>query len=136
MSLEFQASGNRSVFATPTPLGADARVVHPLKTHIERQDERTIALSHARVMYGAGLAMRLATEDAMGAEVARLPGLPSSYLLHETLRGDHERIGFAEILNVPHERPEVPKISLHERAERKFAISDPSDAVNDERVHA
>lgn len=124
------------MYATPTPLGADARVVHPLKTRIEHQDERAMALNHARVMYGAGLAMRLATEDAMGAEVARLPGLPSSYLLQETLRGDLERIGFAEILNVPHERPEVPKISLHERAERKFGTSDPNDVVNDERAYA
>lgn len=135
MSLQFQASGNRSVHATPTPLGADARVVHPLKIHIERQNERATALSDACVMYGAGLAMRLATEDAMGAEVARLPGLPSSYLLQETLRGDLERIGFTEVLNVPHERPEMPKISLHERAERKFGTSDPSDVVNDERAY-
>ncbi|KAJ8602202.1 hypothetical protein CTAYLR_003612 [Chrysophaeum taylorii] len=124
--LEFDGSGRRSVVAFAGQVGEETREVHPLQTQLAREEERTKSFEDARVMYGCGLAMRLASEDAMGSEVARLPGLPSSHLMHETIRGDHERIDFSHVLNVPHAAPETTKLTLHERAERKFGLT-PAD---------
>ena len=73
-------------------------------------------------MYGSGLAMRLAGEDAMASEVARLPGLESSHVLRDTIRGDAESLGFEDVLNLPSEAAEAPKASLHDRAERLYGI--------------
>jgi len=73
-------------------------------------------------VYGSGLAMRLAGEDAMASEVARLPGLESSHVLRDTIRGDAESLGFEDVLNLPSEAAEAPKASLHDRAERLYGI--------------
>lgn len=72
-------------------------------------------------MYGIGFAMRLASEEAMGAEAARLPGLPSSYMIQDTLRGDHEKIEFADTLNASPDLPEPPTAPLHDRAAVAYA---------------
>ena len=95
--------------------------------------------------------MRLASEDIMASEVGRLPGLESSHVMLDTLRGNDATMDFSEILNrasrrvrasrrrarrrararlppsplaVPQDAPEVTKASLHDRAERLFGIND------------
>ena len=118
-SLPFDPHGQpRSMSQVATTLGEDQ---HPLEKHLKR-DVRASQLYEARVMYGPALAMRLATEDAMASDVGRLPGLPSSNLLKNTLRGD--TIGFEDILNRPIDNPVAPKPSLHELAEKKFFSGD------------
>lgn len=116
MSLHLDV-GRQSVLEVPGPLGASTQVVHPLSTSLNSRKQESARLRDARLMYGVGFAMRLASEDAMGAEAARLPGLPSSFMIQDTLRGDHEKIEFADTLNASPDVPEPPAISLHERAE-------------------
>lgn len=103
------------------PTSAEEHEVSPLAQHLKQSDEHSEALERARVMFGSGLAMRLASEEAMASEVARLPGLPSSLVMKETVCGDIDRIDFSH-LNVPADKPVAPRLSLHERAEAKFGI--------------
>jgi len=94
---------------------------HPL-ARLQRPDvSRATKLQEVRGIYGSGLAMRLAGEDAMASEMGRLPGLESSHVMRETLRGDAS-IGFEDVLNLPSEAAEAPKASLHDRAERVYGI--------------
>jgi len=120
--LVFDRSGLRSVENVPSQLGSEMIENHPLESHLKRAaiDERQAKLYEARVLYGPGLAMRLATEEMMAHQVQRLPGLPSSNIMRETIRANAETIDFEDILNIPHEQPEQAKISLHELAEQKF----------------
>jgi hypothetical protein len=42
----------------------------------------------------------------------------------DTVRGVDETLDHSTILNLPHEAPEAPKVSLHDRAEKLFGIAD------------
>jgi len=72
--------------------------------------------------YGSALAMRLQSEEGMAAEVGRLPGLPSSGVMLETVRGEGATLDFGDVLNLPQDAPEAPAASLHDRAERMYGI--------------
>ena len=67
--------------------------------------------------------MRIASEESMACEVGRLPGLPSSGVMLETVRGRDETLGFSDVLNLPHEAPEAARASLHDQTERLYGIS-------------
>jgi len=122
-SLKFDASGVRTATSLPMSVGAETDTEaagHPLERHLKSVSlARDAKLYDARIVYGPALAMRLASEDAMADEVGRLPGLPSSNLMKQTLRGDIDFITFEDILNPPHEQQES-KLSVHELAEQKF----------------
>ncbi|KAJ1459006.1 hypothetical protein M885DRAFT_512142 [Pelagophyceae sp. CCMP2097] len=122
MELPFPAP-TRSTNELAATMGESTRVRHPLEARV-KQNEREAKLYDARVMYGSALAMRLASEDAMACEVGRLPGLPSSNVMFETVRGIDEQISFADILNIPQHAPEAPRVSIHALAERQFGITD------------
>ena len=47
-------------------------------------------------------------------------------MMLETLRGEDDFIDFPDFLNIPHEAPVGPKLTLHDRAERQYGIIDPS----------
>ena len=119
-SLEFPAPAR----AVNEPIAASAPPApnHPLAARLKPDAGRTVKLQEVRAVYGSGLAMRLAGEDAMASEVARLPGLESSHVLRDTIRGDAESLGFEDVLNLPSEAAEAPKASLHDRAERLYGI--------------
>ena len=119
-SLEFPAPAR----AVNEPIAASAPPApnHPLAARMKPDAGRTAKLQEVRAVYGSGLAMRLAGEDAMASEVARLPGLESSHVLRDTIRGDAESLGFEDVLNLPSEAAEAPKASLHDRAERLYGI--------------
>ena len=72
-SLEFPAPAR----AVNEPIAASAPPApnHPLAARLKPDAGRTAKLQEVRAVYGSGLAMRLAGEDAMASEVARLPGL-------------------------------------------------------------
>ena len=90
-SLEFPAPAR----AVNEPIAASAPPApnHPLAARLKPDAGRTAKLQEVRAVYGSGLAMRLAGEDAMASEVARLPGLESSHVLRDTIRGDAESLG-------------------------------------------
>ena len=119
-SLEFPAPAR----AVNEPIAASAPPApnHPLAARLKPDAGRTAKLQEVRAVYGSGLAMRLAGEDARASEVARLPGLESSHVLRDTIRGDAESLGFEDVLNLPSEAAEAPKASLHDRAERLYGI--------------
>ena len=70
-SLEFPAPAR----AVNEPIAASAPPApnHPLAARLKPDAGRTAKLQEVRAVYGSGLAMRLAGEDAMASEVARLP---------------------------------------------------------------
>ena len=68
------------------------------------------------------LAARLLGAAADDSQVARLPGLESSHVLRDTIRGDAESLGFEDVLNLPSEAAEAPKALLHDRTERLYGI--------------
>lgn len=114
----------RSVHAPPSASAATSGREHPLQAQLKRADNRTAKLYEARCQYGSALAMRIQSEDLMAQEVGRLPGLPSSHVMLDTVRGVDETLDHSTILNLPHEAPEAPKVSLHDRAEKLFGIAD------------
>ena len=79
-------------------------------------------LDTVRRTHGSALAMRLATEKIMFSESHRLPGLKSSRVAHDTLMGTDNSIDFADFLNVPSMRPEMPRVTLHDIMESKLRL--------------
>eukprot|EP00978_Attheya_sp_CCMP212_P047459 scaffold421377_cov55-Attheya_sp.AAC.3 len=93
-------------------LAAAARRSHPVEV-VQQQSAGgdDLDLDAVRRLYGSGLAMRLATERQMAAQVGgRLPGLdaaPASNAMLDTLTGNDMRLDFGDYLNLAANRPEA-----------------------------
>lgn len=61
----------------------------------------------ARSVLGIQAPLKLKTELEIANRIGRLPGLPSSRLMAEVLRGTNEEISFEDILNNPREFGEL-----------------------------
>ncbi|CAM9511628.1 unnamed protein product [Chrysoparadoxa australica] len=66
--------------------------------------------------------MRLKTEAAAASGVQRLPGLPSSMVGLETLLGKDQDLEFEDVLDMPADRPAMPKFTVHDAMEMKFGL--------------
>ena len=77
-------------------------------------------------MYGAGMAMRLATERRMASEMGGrgVAGLPSSNMMLDILTGNDMKLGFEDVLNQPDHRPIFVKHQEdpHAAMERKLGM--------------
>ena len=89
----------RRVDAPPAASSALSGSEHPLQPILKRADDRSAKLFDVRSMYGSALAMRLQSEDLMAQEVGRLPGIPSSHVMLDTVRGADETLDYSEVLN-------------------------------------
>jgi hypothetical protein len=63
------------------------------------------------------MAMRLATEEKAFGRARRLPGLPSSSALHDTITGGGTKIEFKDFLDDPFTRATGPTVDYHRQTE-------------------
>eukprot|EP00980_Cylindrotheca_fusiformis_P011138 scaffold2557_cov121-Cylindrotheca_fusiformis.AAC.21 len=111
-------------------LQAAAQKSHPIDELQRRQATHRISFlgtdeeEEVRQMYGAGMAMRLATERRTALEMGSrgVPGLPSSNLMLDILTGNDMKLGFEDVLNLPEHRPIFAKHQEdpHAAMERKL----------------
>jgi len=97
---------------------------HPVK-RIQSQSKHAMwssKLESVRRMHGSHMAMKLATEKEMFDRSHRLVGLQSSSIGCQTLMGTDDKIDFSDFLNVPNQRPDVPKLDIHSQMEIKLGI--------------
>lgn len=60
-------------------------------------------------------------DRAVLSQIQRLPGgPPSSHALLDTLMGRDDKIDFEDILNLPEQRPNMPKVGVHEAVEARL----------------
>lgn len=106
----------------------DTATLHPVQK-IER-DAASIELSTRRKLkasvYGSALPMRLTMHEHMLAQCQRLPGLPSSYAGLDSYTGRDETIDFDDFLNLPEDRPDMPRQQPREVLERVLNIKSAS----------
>merc|ERR1711935_1213923 len=94
-------------------LQAAARQRHPVDESQRQQATHKVSFlgsteeEEVRRMYGAGMAMRLATERRVASELGGrgVAGLPSSNMMHDILTGNDTKMGFEDTLNLPQHRP-------------------------------
>ena len=83
-------------------------------------------LDDVRRMYGSHMAMRLATERSIFGRPHRLAGLEtgiaSQPMSFQTVSGTDEKIDFTDFLNLPNNRPDVPKLDIHSQMEIKLGL--------------
>lgn len=89
---------------------------HPVQAIQSRAESLDLRerLQRVRSIYGSHMAMRLATEKEVLSRPRRLPGLPYSKAGLEVVMGTENRIEFSDYLNDPRNRPEAPKVDLHD----------------------
>lgn len=60
-----------------------------------------------RHLYGSGFAMQLATERRLAQDTSTMTaaGIPTSNMIQEILMGNDMKLGFEDVLNLPHNRP-------------------------------
>jgi hypothetical protein len=79
-----------------------------------------------RRMYGAGMAMHLATERRTACEMGGrgVAGLPGQNLMYDILTGNDMKLGFEDVLNLPEHRPIFVKHQEdpHAAMERKLGM--------------
>lgn len=86
-------------------LEAQAKSRHPIDD-LQRNQQDPFDLNHVRSVYGSGLAMRLATErNWIREHSTRLPGLPQSHALADTLMGRDVELDFGDFLSLPQNAP-------------------------------
>jgi len=75
-------------------------------------------MSMLRNMQGLHAPLKIRMELKMARKIKRLPGLPSSNLLENSLTGRDEMIDFDDIFNVPEERETFmqPHVQLEREA--------------------
>jgi proteasome maturation protein len=103
----------------------EAAATHPVE-RLERSSAVTEwenKLHHVERVYGPGQAMRMRMERAMLAQFQRAPGLPSSFVGLDTLLGRDVKIGFEDVLDLPCNRPDMPRETVHEVLERKLGMA-------------
>ncbi|UJR08803.1 hypothetical protein I4U23_013058 [Adineta vaga] len=74
-------------------------------THIASRDQFHHHM--ARSVLGIQAPLKLQTELQIANKIGRLPGLPSSRMMLDVLRGTNEDISFDDILNNPREFGEI-----------------------------
>lgn len=97
-------------------LEAQMNAPHPVQSIESRAESSDLRerLQRVRSIYGSHLAMRLATEKDMFSRPRRLPGLQSSRASLEVVMGTENRIEFSDYLNDPKNRPDAPRVDLHD----------------------
>mmetsp|Transcript_25217 Transcript_25217/g.62139 ORF Transcript_25217/g.62139 Transcript_25217/m.62139 type:complete len:139 (-) Transcript_25217:79-495(-) len=113
-------------------LQAAARQRHPVEELQRQQATQKVSFfgtteeEEVRRMYGAGMAMRMATERRMAAEMGGrgVAGLPSSNMMLDILTGNDMKLGFEDTLNLPDYRPIFSKHQEdpHAAMERKLGM--------------
>ena len=69
---------------------------------VDTQNQKTSfegKMATVEKMFGTALTLHLRTEKAILSKYQRLPGLPSSRTGLETILGEDEEIGFADVLS-------------------------------------
>ena len=82
-------------------------------------------MSTYRNVYGAHFPAILRMQEAALAEVGRAPGLPSSRIALEVLRGEDENIDYCDVLGT--DECSRPPVDMHLAMERKLGIQIRSD---------
>jgi hypothetical protein len=82
-----------------------------------------LEMSTYRNVYGAHFPSILRMQAAAFAEVGRAPGLPSSHIALEVLRGDDENIDYCDVLGTD----DRPLADMHLAMERKLGIQNHSN---------
>ena len=100
-------------------LEAKMNAPHPVQAIEERCEALDMRdkLKRVRAIYGSHMAMRIATEKSVFSRPRRLPGLPQSSAGLDVVTGRGERIEFADYLNDPRERVDLPKVNFHDVVE-------------------
>ena len=80
-------------------------------------------LERIRRVYGSHMAMRLATEEAQFGQSRRLPGLPSSNAMHDTITGEGIKMEFKDFLDDPLTRATAPTIDWHRQTEVQHGLT-------------
>ncbi len=96
---------------------------HPIQGLERRagQTEFNEKMDRIKRSYGIHMAMRLATEEVIYGRERRLPGLPSSRALYDTITGNGTRIDFKDFLDTPHIST-GPTVSFHKQTEIQHGL--------------
>ena len=97
---------------------------HPVRAIQKKSDSSlwSSKLDQVRRVYGSSLAMRLATEKQIFDRSHRLGDLESSKIMRDTMIGMDDKIQFEDVLNIPSERVDIPKLSIHSQMEIKLGL--------------
>ena len=103
---------------------AEMTAPHPVQT-LERKSaelELNAKLERVRRTYGIHMAMRIGTEESVFGRKRRLPGLPSSTALYDTITNKGERIEFKDFLDDPLTRATAPTVNFHRQTEIQHGL--------------
>jgi len=95
---------------------------------IQGLDQRTATaefnskIERVRHVYGSHMAMRLATEEVAFGKARRLPGLPSSTALYDTITGSGTKIDFKDFLDDPFTRATTSTIDVSRQTEAQYGL--------------
>ena len=97
---------------------------HPIQMVEKRAAdvELNSKIDRIRKTYGIHMAMRIATEESVFGRARRLPGLPSSSVLYDTVTGNGTKIEFKDFLDDPSTRATAPVVSFHRQTELKHGL--------------
>jgi len=97
---------------------------HPIQAVEKRAAdvELNSKIDRIRRTYGTHMAMRIATEESCFGRARRLPGLPSSKALYDTITGNGTKIEFSDYLDDPLTRATGPVVSFHRQTEIKHGL--------------
>jgi hypothetical protein len=69
-------------------------------------------------VYGHHAAWEKRMDRAVLSQIQRLPGgPPSSFAMLDSFLGRDDKLGFEDTLNRPEQRPNMPKLGVHEAVE-------------------
>mmetsp|Transcript_5198 Transcript_5198/g.14915 ORF Transcript_5198/g.14915 Transcript_5198/m.14915 type:complete len:139 (+) Transcript_5198:235-651(+) len=99
----------------------DAEVSHPVEAIQGNLGKQAEASRHAMLanLYGSALPARMQIEKQILGRVQRLPGLPSSNVLLESLTGELDDFGVEAYVGNP-SAPEGPQADLHSQMEARL----------------
>jgi hypothetical protein len=110
-------------------LASQSLLRHPVDEMQRAQQVNFILddLEDVKIMYGSGLAMRLATERQMAMNVCgRLPGMDAiggqSNIILETLMGTDTKLDFRDFLGRPEDMPVATIKNPHSAMEAKLGL--------------
>lgn len=112
----------------PSTLKFDHAHVHPIEG--VQQSHEKLALHTKRALqaatYGSAFPMRRMMQESVLSQFHRLPGLPSSGIALEILRGKDADMDFDDYLNLPQDSPDGQVDTLgatHEALERATGMA-------------
>eukprot|EP00540_Astrosyne_radiata_P022369 CAMPEP_0116864862 /NCGR_PEP_ID=MMETSP0418-20121206/25061_1 /TAXON_ID=1158023 /ORGANISM="Astrosyne radiata, Strain 13vi08-1A" /LENGTH=133 /DNA_ID=CAMNT_0004500137 /DNA_START=145 /DNA_END=546 /DNA_ORIENTATION=+ len=110
-------------------LAAAAVKRHPVDTLQQQQQQQSHEdFEQVRLVYGSGLAMRLATERQLGRQLGgRLPGMEGAYgersnVMLETLMGTDTTLSFEDYMMRPEDQPVASVPDPHTAMARKLNL--------------